>query len=309
MRTFARALVPAALLTIGIATAAAAQVSLLLKTQEGTSTVTNTVAVKQVLTIAGMEVPTESHVTSRAQVTTSKAAADGSQKVEEKTTGFAIKLSTPVGNLDYDVEKPDPKAGEGTPLQPLVEGLSALKGLAYTVVVKDNKVTGVEGIEEALSKVPVASAESLKQQLNPDTIKREWQQHFEALPGKPVKKGDTWTRTEVMGIGGGQTLTYDVQYEYQDPIQKDGHSLDKVSIVFTNVKYAVEGTALGGLKVVSSDLKVDQSFGQYLLDRETGTIVERSTNVHITGPMVFDFNGAQLPGKVDLSLDVSTVTR
>jgi len=309
MRTITRALVPSALLVFGITTAAAAQVSLLLKTQEGTSNVTTSVNVKQVLTIAGMDVPTESHVTSRAQVTTSKPAADGTQRVEEKTVGFTIRLSTPVGNLDYDIEKPDPKAGEGTPLQPIVEGFNALKGLAYTVVIKDGKATGVEGVADALSKVPAASVESLKQQLNPETIKREWQQHFDALPGKPVKKGDTWNRTEVMNLGAGQSLTYEVQYEYQDPIQKNGRSLDKVSIVFTSVKYALEGPALGGLKVVSSDLKVDQSFGQYLLDRELGTIVERSTNVHITGPMVFEINGQQLPGKVDLSLDLSSITR
>lgn len=309
MRILVRTVMPAALLVIGFATAAAAQVNLQLRTPEGVSTVTTQVNVKQILTLAGMDIPTESQVSSRAQVTSSKPGADGSQRIEEKTTGFKIKLATPVGNLDYDLDKPDPKAGEGTPLQPLVAGFGALKGLAYTVVVRDGKAAGVEGIEEALGKVPAASVEALRSQLNPNTIKREWQQSFDALPGKPVKKGDTWTRTEFMNLGAGQILTYDVQYEYQDPIQKDGRTLDKVSIVFTKVTYSVEGAGLGGLKVLSSDLKVDQSFGQYLLDREAGTIVERSTNVHITGPMLFDFNGAQLPGKVDLSLDVSSVTK
>lgn len=309
MRTLTRILIPVSALTAALATAAVAQVPLQIKAQEGTATVTTAVTTKQVLTIAGMDVPTEAHVTSRSLLTTAKPAADGTQRIEEKTTGFTIKLATPAGLLEYDIEKPDPKAGQGTPYQPLIEGFNALKGLAYTLVLKDGRVTGVEGVEDALAKVPAASQESLKQQLSPEVIRKEWQQSLDVVPGKPVKKGDTWTRNEVMNIGSGQTLTFDVQYEYQDAVQKDGRTLDKVSFVFTNVKYAIEGAGLGALKVAASDLKVDQSFGHYLLDREKGTVIERASNVHITGPMTFEINGQQLPGKVDLSLDVNTTTR
>lgn len=308
MRTSVRLLAPAALLLAAVSSAASDTALLQLKQPEGTATVSTAITTKQVLTLAGMDVPTESHVNSRSVLTTSKAA-DGAIRVEEKTAGFAIKLSTPVGNLEYDLEKPDPNAGQGTPFQSLVEGFGALKGLAYTVVLKEGKVARVEGVDEALAKVPPASLESFKQQLNPELIKSEWQQSLDAVPNRAVKKGDTWTRTETMNIGAGQTLTFDVQYEYQDTIEKAGRKLEKVSLVFTSVKYAQDGAGLGPLKVVMSDLHVDQSFGQYLLDRETGVVVERASNVHITGPMTFEINGQQLPGKVDLSLDVDTTRR
>jgi hypothetical protein len=309
MKQMPPALTTALLMSAALATTAYAQASLQLKPFEGTSTVTTTVKAKQVLSIAGMDVATDSQVVSRAEVTGGKTEADGTQRISEKTVGFAMKLTTPAGNLEFDAEKPDPGAAAGGPFAALAEGLTALKGTAYTVVVKNNKVVGVEGIDEVLAKIPAAAVELIKAELQPAVIKRDWQQQFDVLPGKDVKKGDTWQRTEVQGLGGGQTLTFDTQFEYQDTVEKAGRKLDKIGITYTTVKFAVDGPALGGVKVTGSDLKIDGSFGHVLFDREKGYIVERMTNTHITGPINLDINGAQLGGKLDLNLEINSASK
>lgn len=293
-------------LTLGLATAAAAQVSLQLKPQEGKSVYTNTVKAVQTLTIAGMDIPTESTVTAVSTVTGDKPTADGTQRVEEKTERFIMKLSVPGGGLELDTDKPEAAKVDSMALQPVLDGLKALKGTAYTVVFKGPKVAGVEGLDSVLAKLPANAAESFKSELNPAAVSRDWQQRLDALPGKDVKKGDTWTRSEVASLGGGQSMTFDTQYEYQGTIEKDGRTLDKVSIVFTGVKYATDPNGPSPLKVVTSDLKIESSYGHYLLDREKGVVVDRSTNTRVAGPMTFEINGMQLGGKVDLTLEMGT---
>jgi hypothetical protein len=304
MNALTRGRLAITVLTLGLATAAAAQVSLQLKPQEGKAVYTSTVKSVQKLTIAGMEVPTESNVMAISTVTGGKPAADGSQRVEERTDRFVMKLVIPGGGLELDTDKPEEAKAEQMALQPVLDGLKALKGTAYTVVFKGPKVTGVEGLDAVLAKLPANAAEAFKSDFEPAVITREWQQRLDALPGKEVKKGDTWSRVEVTNLGGGQIMTFDTQYEYQGVIEKDGKSLDKVSILFTGVKYTMDPNGPSPLKVVTSDLKVQSSFGHYLLDREKGVIVERTTNTQVAGPMTFEINGMQLGGKVDLSLEM-----
>lgn len=293
-------------LTVGLATAAAAQVSLQLKPLEGKSVHTTTVKAVQTLNIAGMDIPTESSVTAVSTVTGGKLAADGTQRVEDKTERFVMKLSVPGGGLELDTDKPEAARVDNMALQPVLDGLKALKGTAYTVVLKGPKVTAVEGLDALLAKLPANAAEAFKSDFEPAAITRDWQQRLDALPGKDVKKGDAWTRTEVVSLGGGQIMTFETQYEYQGPIEKDGKTLEKVGIVYTGVKYAMDPNGGSPLKVVTSDLKVQSSFGHYLLDREKGVVVDRTTNARVAGPMTFEINGMQLGGKVDLSLEMGT---
>ncbi|MGV3724257.1 MAG: hypothetical protein ACO1SX_25460 [Actinomycetota bacterium] len=302
MNALTRGRLAISVLTLGLATAAGAQVSLQLKPQEGKAVYTSTMKAVQTLTIAGMDVPTEANVTTYTTLTGGKPAADGTQRVEEKTDRYVVKLAIPGGGLNLDTDKPEAAKVDQAALQPLADGLKALKGSAYTVVFRGPKVSGVEGLDTVVGKLPAGAAETLE--LTPTVITRDWQQRLDSLPGKDVKKGDTWTRSEVVSLGGGQQMTFDTQYEYQGTVEKDGRTLDKVGILFTGVKYAIDPNAPSPLKVVSSDLKVESSFGQYLLDREKGLVVERSTTTRVAGPMSFEVNGMQLGGKVDLTLEL-----
>jgi len=306
MNALTRGRLAISVLSLGLVTAAAAQVSLPFKPQEGKAVHTSTIKAVQTLTIAGMDVPTESNVTVVSTVTGGKPAADGTQRVEERTDRYVMKLVIPGGGVELDTDKPEAAKVEQMALQPVVDGLKALKGTAYTVVFKGPKVTAVEGIDALLAKLPAGTQEAFKGDLNLASISREWHQRIESLPGKDVKKGDTWTRTETVGLGGGQTMIFDTQYEYQGTIEKGGKTLDKVSIVFTGVKYTTDPNGASPLKVVTSDLKIESSFGQYLVDREKGLIVDRSTNTRVAGPMTFEINGMQLGGKVDLTLEIGS---
>jgi hypothetical protein len=127
------------------------------------------------------------------------------------------------------------------------------------------------------------------------------------LPEKPVKVGDRWQRTEVMDIGSGQTLTYEVYYEYAGTVEKAGKTLDKIAILAGEVKYAVADGPLP-FKVTSSDLKVDSSMGYLLFDRAAGLIVELNDRQKISGPLTLNINGMDLPSTVELTLESSSIS-
>lgn len=309
MQRSRRTLIAVSVLTGILTTAASAQVMLQFKPGEGERTVISTIKSVQTLTIGGMEVPTESDVEARTVLKYGKTGADGTQRMEEKTERFALKLSVPGGGLDFDSDKPEAAKIEQAAFQPLADGLKALNGTSYTLVFRGGKVVGIEGLDAVLQKLTPESAAMFKEDLNPKRITRDWQQQLDSLPDKAVQKGDTWRRKEVMSLGGGQTFTLDTSYEYQGIVEKNGRTLDKVNIFYTGVRYETSPETLGGLKVVESNLKVEHSFGHYLFDRERGDVVERTTNTRVAGPLTFEINGMQLGGKVDLTLDVGTTVK
>lgn len=304
-----RTLVAVTALTAVLATAAAAQVPLEFKIPEGERTVLNTVKSVQTLTVGPIDVPLESEVQARTRLKAGKPGADGTQRVEEKSERFAIKLSIPGGGVEFDYDKPDAARVDQATFQPVVDGLQVLQGNSYTLVFRNGKIADVEGLDAIIQKLPAASAPLFKDELSPKTIMRDWAQQIASLPGKAVKKGDSWQRTEVIGLGGGQTLTFDTVYEYQGTVEKAGRTLDKVSIVLTGVKYTASAGAFGGLTVADSKLMIEHALGHYLFDREKGEILERILNTRVSGLLTLEVNGMQVGGNVDLTLDMSTTVK
>jgi hypothetical protein len=149
-------------------------------------------------------------------------------------------------------------------------------------------------------------AADLKKEFEPQRLIREYKQAHGFLPDGPVKKGDRWERTEVQSIGAGQSLTYHTYYEYQGTAEKNGKTVDKFGVFHNTVVYAIDPTGPLPLKVVNSDLKIESSMGTIYYDRQMGIAVESGGITRIAGPMTFEVNGMQLPGKLDLTLDTFT---
>ncbi|HEU4753320.1 MAG TPA: DUF6263 family protein [Armatimonadota bacterium] len=295
------------ILAFCIQAGAQAQVKLERKRPEGPVVTRATTKMHQVLTIAGQNVETNVEAEERTRATASKPAADGSIRVEEKTESVKLNLDTPAGKLEFDSTKPAASKNENPMLDAIQNAMKARVGKSYTYVFgPDGKVKAVEGTEKVIQSAPGDVQEILKQELDPERLKRRLNQDLALLPEKAVNKGDRWQRTVTMDIGAGQTLTFTEYLEYQGTVEKDGKTLDKISVYTGEVKYDLDPNSPLPVKVTHSDLKIDSSSGTVLFDRESGQIVENSGAVRIVGPMTFSVNGMELPGKLDLTIDMSS---
>ena len=294
-------------LVLGAASAAPAQVRLALKRDEGVSRVQETTKITQSISILGMEVKTNANVETMSTITVGRRMADGTVKYQDKMERMKALLELP-GNmkLTFDSDKPEEAKNDSQALEGVLELYKWLAKNSFTYVAdKDNRVVGVEDLDKTLATLPPAAGEQAKQEFNAESLKREANQVANALPDKPVVKGDKWMRTEVSNLGAGQSLTYETYYEYLGTVEKDGKTLDKIGIFIGSVKFGIAENSMLPAKVVRSDLKIDSTTGHLLFDRESGQIVERVSATRITGPMTLDVNGMQFEAALDLTLDQS----
>ena len=306
-RTLLTALVAATALT----TAVQAQVKLVRKMPEGKRVQTTTQNVDQKLTIAGMEVPTIAEVKNVEELTYAKPDAEGKVRVAVKDVAMIYKLKAQGMDIaDFNSDKPAEAKAAVPQLQSILEGFKAISGKTRTLVYdKDGKLKAIEGVDAILAGVPADARAELEKGYSKEVHEAEAKKDRDRIPDREIKKGDKWQVTEVSNIGAGQTLTYDMFYEYQGTVEKDGRTLDKISIYAANVKYAQADNPNAPLKVLNSDLKIESSTGMMYFDREKGEMVEIMSNIRITGPMTFSINNQQVPGKLDLTLDSQTVVK
>ncbi len=289
---------------------ACAQVRLEPKFAEGTTVKRQVQKLSQKLTIGGMVIPTESEQNVTVATVVGKRDADGTLRLGQQTRGLVVRATVPGSPpILFDSTKPDQKTGN--PTADLVTDISrVLSGAAFTLVLdRDNRVTRIEGAEAVIARVPDSAKEGLRKAYATDELGRQVRQDLAIFPQAEVKRGDTWTRTEVMPIGGGQTLTFEVTYEYDGTMERDGRTLDRVKQVMTAVKYAVEGGDPQGARVTASTLRVESSSGHYLYDRERGIVVERSQHAAVKGPLTLSANGMEIPAELDLTIETSTSSR
>jgi hypothetical protein len=282
---------------------ASAQVTLQQKYPEGSKFVTHSEQKsKQTLTLAGMDLDTKSTTFVVGTTTISNRAADGSLTIEEKVDSMQTEVSFPGGlTLSFDSSNPDKKAPIPD-LEPLLEGLRAASRLPMTLELDaKNKIRRVKLPDGEFEKLP----EAAKDRFNPETLQKASEQSTAFLPDTPVNVGDSWERSNDANMGEGQVLTFRTKFEYAGTITQDDMTLDKITGKVFEVSYAVNGNPM--LQVKNSDLKVLESTGTYLFDRERGVMLSRSTKVQIAGPLTLVFNNAELKGKVDLTMEDSAV--
>jgi hypothetical protein len=299
----------AAVLVALLAPAAQAQVKLQFKFPEKTeATYLETVRVDQTLSIMGMDVPTKSEQSVRSRQSAGEKRPDGSVPVTQTVEAVKMQLEAPGVSMTVDSEdKGDPPAGELPQLKQIRDVIKALAGASYiTVFDKDGKVAGIEGAERAIPKADGLEpdvAMELKKRFEAERLKRETVEQYGVFPDILLRQGEPWERSETMDLGGGQTLTFQKQYEYQGTVEKDGRTLDKIGVKASTVSYAMEPNPNQPVSVSKSDLKMESSDGAILFDREAGRIVESNLKLHIVGDMTLVVNGQDLPSKLDLTLE------
>jgi hypothetical protein len=303
-------LVSSVILLVGLAPAGLEKVKLAFKHEEGSSrSVESTSKTNQVLSIMGQDVVTKSENKLTIVTSVGKRGANGRLPIEQKIEAINLQLNTPVFNVTFDSSNPNQK-DDNPMIQAIIDTIRARLGTSHTVVLdENNKVVGIEGIDKILAKASPAAAESLKAELDPEQMKKAAEQAFGILPAEPVAEGDTWTRTLVTSIGGGQTLTFETKFEYLGTAEKGGRKLDKIATTAQSVTYAMAPNPQAQVKITQSNLKIESSKGMILFDRAKGIAVESNSIQHVVGDMTLSIAGMDLPSKLDLTLDSSSIVK
>ena len=280
---------------------AQAQVKLEHKFPEGKKlTYKTTSKTHQVLTLMGMEIESEEDRTAVSSLTAGKRRGDSNLPVERKVESLRVQLSLPGGNnLTFDSSDPNAKI-DNQALAFLGDLFKLGSEIVYTVVLDEqNKVKAIEGTEklqEKAEKLEPMARDLVRSQFDSDKFKRAFEQELHILPDVLARAGEPWERTEILDIGGGQSLTFHKKYEYVGTEKKGNKTLDKISSKVIEVTYKQDPDANTPLKAVKSNLKIDSSDGTILFDREEGHVVSNKGRMRIKGDMTFSAGGMELPG-------------
>ena len=198
---------------------AQAQVKLQHKFPEGKKlTYKTTSKTRQVLTLMGMEIESEENSTIVFSLTAGKRRGDSNLPVERKTESLHAELSLPGGNkLAYDSSDPNVKI-DNQALAFLGDLFKLASGVVYTIVLDDqNKVKATEGTEklqEKADKLEPMARDLVRSQFESNKLKRAFEQELHIVPDVLARPGEPWERTEILELGGGQTLSFRKKYEY-----------------------------------------------------------------------------------------------
>jgi hypothetical protein len=257
-----------------------------------------------------MEIESDEERTVVWSLTAGKRRTDSSTPVERKTESFRAQISLPGGNnLTYNSNDPNAKI-DNQALAFLGDLFKLASEVVYTVVLDDqHKVKAIEGTEklqEKADKLEPMARDLIRSQFESDKLKRAFEQELRILPDVLARPGEPWERTEILEIGGGQTLTFHKKYEYVGTEKIGNKSLDKINSKVLEVTYKQDPDANTPLKAVKSNLKIDSSDGTILFDREEGQSVSNRGKIRIKGDMTFSANGMEIPGSLDLKIETNT---
>ena len=283
-----------------------AQVKLERKIPDGSSFTTDVrVTMDQTLTIVGMEIETnsETHMVSKSRA--GNRANDGTLRVQEKIESLQVNIGGAAGDYSFDSANAD--AAGNSPLE-VIRGVHKSIAERTTTMVygKDNLVEDVEFDEGILPSLSTQVQAQVKGQLDPDAIKTVSNQTLKALPDDTVSKGDSWERTELLNLGAGQEMTFEVEYTYNGTVQQGGKELDKISLKVKTVEFTMEASDAIPLTLKDSYLEIGSSEGTILFDRAAGRIVSSRQKTQIKGKINFEANGQELPSTLDLKLNSET---
>ncbi len=228
---------------------------------------------------------------------------DGAWKVRQKIIGLKMDIQIGGTPINYDSTK------DATGANPLSDFFKNLIGAEFTLTIdKDMKVTKVEGRDEFLKKLSGSNQQMeplLKQILSDDALKQMADPAFAIVPGKPVKKGDTWERTSKLNMGPIGTYDTTYKYTYDGPDAKD-KNLAAIK-VDTTLKYSPPGAGAGtGLpfKILSADLKSKDGTGTALFDTQKGRLASLNLGLKLEGKLTIDIGG--MNSEVQLNQEQTT---
>jgi hypothetical protein len=290
---------------------AQAQAKLRYKYPEGKKlTYKTTSKMRQVLTLMGMELESETEETVVTSRSVGKRRADSYLPLEEKVESLRAELLLP-GGISISYNSSDPNAKIDNPgLAFLGEVFKLASDFTYTFVIDDQcKVKAIEGTERLLEradKLSPPAREAIRGQIETDKLKTKFEQAHRNLPDVLARPGEPWERSEVNEAGNGQTITFRKRYEYMGTESKGSKTLDKIAGKAIEVELKQDPEVKSPLKVVKSNLKVESSDETILFDRGEGCVVADKGKTRIKGSITLAGPGGELPAELDLTMDSDT---
>ena len=261
--------------------------------------------IEQTLEIAGMEVETAVEQTARSRYRQGKRDGEGNSLVQLTMESLQATMELGAGlsiNFDSNV---DEQEADNPLLAPLVDSLKIASKLDITFTISPKgKVLAVDGSQKTLDAASPQTRQLLQQQLGDEAIKRDMQQEIDARPNRNVEEGDFWDQTVIAALGQGQVLTFGRRYEYVGSVESDGKMLHKIRFEDTDVDFSIEPGATVPLSIKESDLKIESSEGEILVDPESGRDVATRLKTRIVGSLLFVAGGQELPAELDLTIEV-----
>lgn len=294
----------AILLLVGVPVSAQVKLEnrLQLKAGQKNTVLSNTI-ITQVMTINGSDIETNVEQLTQISEEVGKRDANGNVPVKQKFDVFRMQLGLPGGvNVNFDSAKPDEAKSEIPQLQQVLDLLKKTAVAKWTVNYNaDSRVESVKYDGDPFADFD----DKLKQEADPERAKHRANQIFDRLPGKVVKPGESWKRTEKDHIGSGQTLEFEHEFTYEGPVDVAGKKLHKVNQKTLTVKYDMQGNN-GPAQVTGSDLKIESSSGHMLYDPERGMLVHFESKVRIDGTLKLKVAGQELNADLDLIIESRT---
>ena len=186
-----------------------------------------------------------------------------------------------------------------------IPGLGAIgervKGATLTATLDDKlAVTKLEGYDKFLDKLSGDDdmvRKQMKQQFSEEAVKQMFSQVFAFAPDKPVKVGETWSRTDKMPAAG---VEASVKQKYKLESVSDG--VAKIALTGDLTFKAGKGFAglPEGVTVSKFDMKADKFAGTLLFDTKAGRLTENKLDMDMKGDMTIGVGGQS----VDMSMKI-----
>lgn len=258
--------------------------------------------IEQTLTIAGMPVETKVEQYVGIDEEIESIGSDGEVTSAGRMDLIDFRLTLPDGR-EFSFVSDNPRRTNGIPeLDPVEELFRAMTGAEWTSSYDaDHRMTAMEYKDDPFFQLD----EAMKQEVDPQKWMQMANTELDRLPGQ-VAVGDTWTRTEPMDLGSGQTLTLEKQYEYLGTQEVGGVVFDRIGSSALSVTYAMQSNPNIPLDVKESELTVESSEGELLYNRDLRLVTGTTELFHIVGSMTLTANGQELPGELDLTMSFTT---
>jgi len=198
-----------------------------------------------------------------------------------------------------------------TASNPLADFFKALVGAEFKLTLgPDMKVVKIDGREDFLKKLIPANPQMeplLKQILSDEALKQMADPAFGVVPGKPVKKGDTWERKSVLNMG--PIGSYDSTYKYTDEgAEEKDKNLVRIK-VDTKLKYVPPAASASGLPFRITEGKLDSkdATGTVVFDTSKGRVASSTQTLKLEGNLKIEI--AATTSEVKLSQTQTTNVR
>ena len=234
---------------------------------------------------------------------------DGIIQIDGVIEAMKVKASFPGGvELTFDSTAENKPAG--TQFDVMLDLYKALATAKTTRKLdKENRCISFSNKLEGFDKLDAVLKDAVKDQLDDDYLRDAENQKFKEVPSRLIQEGDSWETTFPMRLGGGQILELKRSFAYKGTTTVAGTEVHLIEMKVTAVELSQDANANTPVKITGSDLKVESSSGKILFDNKRGLVTQSELKFRLVGELKLDINGMELPGKLDLSIDINETSK